>query len=242
VNGLNGILSINYLLNDSGNFLTFHEFRDIYPCESNFLQYCQVVSAIPERLRSLAKWSDIINKSFFTGNSNIFSLNESTQINLYKANSKDFYNLLNDKIHTEDQTGPKRWSEKLSFKKDLWTKIFKSLKNICKKTKLKEFQFKLIYWTIVTKKELFRFGIKADDECLYYGDKDSIEHSFIECMFTKFSTQKVLNWFNQVNARQISPTTEETLFGITASSHDIAIIQNSTTLPYAPLYLFKQVK
>ena len=39
-------------------------------------------------------------------------------------------------------------------------------------------------------------------------------------MFTKLFTQKVLIWFNQVNACQISPTTEENLFGITASSQD----------------------
>lgn len=227
-----GILSINHLLNESGNVLTFYEFRDKYSCKSNFLQYYQVVSAIPKRLWSLAKGSDTINKSFFTRNDNIFSLNESTQINLYKGKTKDFYNLLNAKIHTEDQTGPKRWSEKLSLKKDVRTKIFKSLKNICKETKLKEFQFKLIHRTIVTKKELFRFGIKADDECLYCGDKDSIEHSFIECMFTKLFSQKVLNWFNQANGCQISPTTEETLFGITTSSHDTTLIRkfNYTTL------------
>lgn len=227
-----GILSINDLLNESGNVLTFYEFRDKYSCKSNFLQYYQVVSAIPKRLWSLAKGSDTINKSFFTRNDNIFSLNESTQINLYKGKTKDFYNLLNAKIHTEDQTGPKRWSEKLSLKKDVRTKIFKSLKNICKETKLKEFQFKLIHRTIVTKKELFRFGIKADDECLYCGDKDSVEHSFIECMFTKLFTQKVLNWFNQATACQISPTTEETLFGITTSSHDTTLIRkfNYTTL------------
>ena len=75
-----GILSINDLLNESGNFLTFHKFRDKYSCESNFLQYYQVVSAIPKRLWSLAKCSDTINKSFFTRNDNIFSLNESTQL------------------------------------------------------------------------------------------------------------------------------------------------------------------
>ena len=131
--------------------------------------------------------------------------------------------MLNVKIHIEYQTGPKRWSEKFSLKKDVWNKIFKSLKNICRETKLKEFQFKLIHRTKVTKKELFRFGIKADDECVYCGDRDSIEHSFIECMFTRLFTQKVLNWFNQVNANQLSPTTEEALFGITASSHDTTI-------------------
>ena len=92
-------------------------------------------------------------------------------------------------------------------------------------TKLKEFQFKLIHRTIITQKELFRFGIKADDEYVYYGNWDSIRHSFIECMFTRMFTQKVLNWFDQVNACQISPTTEETLFGITASSHDTTIIR-----------------
>ena len=105
-----GILSINDLLNESGNVLTFQEFRDKYSCESNFLQYYQVVSAIPKHLWSLAECSDTINRSFFTRNDDIFSLNELTQINLYKAKSKDFYNLFNVKIHTEGQTGPKRWS------------------------------------------------------------------------------------------------------------------------------------
>ena len=221
-----GVVSINELLNETGNVLTFQEFRDKYSCESNFLQYYHGVSAIPNRLCFLAKCSDTINRSFFTQNDDIFSLNESTQINLFKAKSKDFYNLFNVKIHTEDQTGPKRWSEKLSLNKDVWTRIFKSLKNNCKETKLKEFQFKLIHRTIVTKKELFRFGIKTDDECLYCGDKDSVEHSFIEYAFTKLFTQNVLDWFNQleVNKCQISPTTEEILFGITVSSLDTTII------------------
>ena len=220
-----GILSINELLNETGNVLTFQEFRDKYFCESNFLQYYQVVSAIPKRFWFLAKCSDTINRSFFTQNDNILSLNESTQNSLCMAKSKDFYNLFNVKIHTEDQTGPKRWSEKLSLNKDVWTRIFISLKNICKETKLKEFQFKLIHRTIITKKELFRFGIKTDDECLYCGDKDSVEHSFIECAFTKLFTQNVLDWFNQVNECQIAPTTEEILFGITVSSLDTTIIR-----------------
>ena len=67
--------------------------------------------------------------------------------------------------------------------------------------------------------------MRADDEYVYCGDRDSIEHSFIECTFTRLFTQKVLNWFDHVNAYQISPITEETLLGITASSHDSTIIR-----------------
>ena len=84
--------------------------------KANFLQYYLVVSAIPKRLWSLGKGSDTTNKSLFTRNGNIFSYNESTQINLYKAKSKDFDNLRNVKIHNEDQTSPKRWSKKTFFK------------------------------------------------------------------------------------------------------------------------------
>ena len=57
-----GILSINDLWNESGNVLTFLEFRDKYSFKSNFLRYYYVVRAIPKRLWSLAKGSDTINK------------------------------------------------------------------------------------------------------------------------------------------------------------------------------------
>ena len=67
-------------------------------------------------------------------NDNIFSLNESAQINPYKAKSKDFYyNLGNVKIHTDDQMGPKYWSQKISLNKDVWTRNFISLKTFARK-------------------------------------------------------------------------------------------------------------
>lgn len=84
----------------------------------------------------------------------------------------------------------------------------------------------------MTKKELFRFGIKPDDECLYCGDKDSIEHTFIECPFTKIFVLKVVQWFNETNSCQISPTVEEVLFGIISISHETKIKGNLTTPPY----------
>ena len=118
-----------------------------------------------------------------------------------------------------------KWALNTGAKKYLWIKAcgLGSL-NLCK-TFVRKLQFKLIDRTIVTKKELFRFGIKTDDDWLYCGHNDSIEHSLIECVFPKLFTQNVLNWFNQVNECLISPTTEETLFGITTSSRDTTKIR-----------------
>lgn len=227
-----GIISIKDLLDETGNLLTFQVFSRKYSCQTNFLQYYQVLSAIPKHLLSIAKQSDTFDKSLFTSKDNIFPLNESAQINFGTARSRDFYKLLVSRTHNHDQTGPKRWSENLSINKDSWSKIFKSLKNVCKETKLKEFQFKLIHRIVVTKKELFKFGIKTDDECLYCGDKDSIEHTFIECPFTRTFAKKVIQWFNEANCCQIFPTTEELLFGIIPSSKETKIINkfNYTTL------------
>jgi len=81
-----------------------------------------------------------------------------------------------------------------------------SLRNICKETKLKEFQFKLIYRSVVTKKELHRYGIKADDECLYRGEKDSINPTFFTCQFVKTFVNNVINWFNAVHKSKFVPT------------------------------------
>ena len=101
--------------------------------------------------------------------------------------------------------------------------IYRATPPGCMDNKLKEFQLKLIHIIIVTNKELFRFGIKPDDKCLYCGDKDSIEHTFIECPFAKTFVQKVIQWSNQTNLCQILPTTEEVLFGIFSSTCDARI-------------------
>ena len=135
------------------------------------------------------------------------------------------------KLILKNKLAPCAGVKNLSLPKDSWSKIFKSLKNVCKDTKLKEFQFKFIHRVVITKKELFRFGITTDDECLYCGDKDSIEHTFVECPFTRTFVKKVLQWFNEANSCQICPTTEE-LFGVFSSIHGITIKRkfNYTTL------------
>jgi len=50
-----GIISIVNFLDESGNLLTFQEFSLMYPFLTNFLQYYQVISAIPKHLLSKAK-------------------------------------------------------------------------------------------------------------------------------------------------------------------------------------------
>ena len=228
-----GIVSIKDLLKEDGSYLSFQEFKGKFSCKTNFLQYFQIISAIPDRLRSKARQIESVNNQFFTSNDHLFHLNGNFTLNLDKAKSRDFYNLLIAKIHTGGQAGLKRWSEILSLNDEKWAKIFKSIRKLCKETKLREFQFKFIHRIVVTKRELFKYGIKTDEECCFCGEKDSIDHTFIHCPFTKSFIQKVIRWFNTTYNSQFSPSTEEPLFGITSNLNE-----NSTTKKFDYVTLF----
>lgn len=108
-----------------------------------------------------------------------------------------------------------------------------------KKKKLREFHFKFIHRIVVTKKELFRFKLKEDGDCIYCGEADSIDHSFIDCVFTKSFSEKVLQWFNAVNASSFSLGVKELLFGLVNKS-DVLARKLSYTLLFMRYYIFKR--
>ena len=168
-----------------------------------------------------------------------FTLNDSTQIQLNNAKTRDFYVLLNRKIHTVRQTGPMNWNSITRLDENAWKKIFTSLKSICKETKLKKFQFKLIHRIVVTKKELHRYDIKADDECLYCGEKDSIDHTFLNCRFVKIFVNNVIDWFNAANNSKFAPTIEEKLFGIISGPYEKEILRKfNYTILFMKYYIY----
>ena len=87
------------------------------------------------------------------------------------------------------------------------------MKTICKDNKLREFYFKLLHRTIVTKKELFLYG--KEDNMLYTFCQmnDSIIHTFQNCFCTKLFFSEVIKWFNSENATSLSFSQIETMFG-----------------------------
>ena len=58
---------------------------------------------------------------------------------------------------------------KLATNVGAWTSIFKSLERVCKETRLNEFQVKGIHRVAIVMKEICKFGIKTEDECLFVG-------------------------------------------------------------------------
>ena len=93
----------------------------------------------------------------------------------------------------------------------------------------------------MTKKELFRFNITSDSNCIYCGEPDSIDHTFLECQFAKSFTQDVLQWFNGDNNFNFNFNliTEDFLFGI-SSVLSILTKKLNYTLLFLRYYIYKR--
>ena len=191
--------------------------RNIYYKKVAFLHFYKVISAIPGHLLTKAKTNEFSAEMINNEDLESFHLDENVVINLLRTKSKDFYWLTVDKKYKEKQTCAKRWNQTVPMDKTNWTNIFKSVQKTCRENRDREFHFKFIHRIVVTKKELFRFNIKSDSNCIYCGDLDSIDHTFSECQFTKSFTQEVLQWFNTENNSEFNLNIED-LFGTFPSS------------------------
>ena len=144
--------------------------------------------------------------------------------------SRELYSLFVNKSYAEEQTGVKRWNKIVTMDKKSWQSAFASVRTTSQDMKLREFHFKFLHRMTVTKKELFRFGLKADCECLYCGEPDSIDHTFIQCQFSQRFIKKIVQWFNQTNKTNFNPGQRETLFGVLNNQDNMRRLFNYTML------------
>ena len=96
-----GISRVNDLLPARGTFFFSRGgFTKRYNLDCNFLQYLQVVSAIPKRLLEKAK-QNLDPKSAFSQDDTFFQLSSTIKVNLLKSKSKDYHWLFINKVNRE---------------------------------------------------------------------------------------------------------------------------------------------
>ena len=77
--------------------------------------------------------------------------------------------------------------------------------------KLRQFAFKLLHRILVTKKELKRFRLALDDNCVECNQPDSLEHSFLECNSSLRLYQETVQWFNVWHNTSFKPSEQQIL-------------------------------
>ena len=212
-----GIFLVQGLLEENGQFLTFPEFIKKYEVECNFLNYMQVVSAIPKHLLNKAKELRVDKSTFLAENA--FQLSPNTVIDLHKLKSREYYCLLMNKDNVEICLACSKRARDLQTVDLQLDTYFNRVKNVCKNNKLNEFYLKLLHRIVVIKKELFFYGIESDILCLLCQEPDSVSHTFLNCHWSKQFFYEVTRWSNKENGTSFSPSPFEILFGLEPKSY-----------------------
>ena len=88
-----GIISIQDIVDHTEKFLTFYEFQKKYGVKCNFLNYLQVLSAIPKHVLQKARTLPPIDKRNFLHNTN-YQLSPFITIDLAKMRRKDYLTII----------------------------------------------------------------------------------------------------------------------------------------------------
>jgi len=116
----------------------YKEFEMKYRCRSNFVEFYQIINAIPPYLKHKARKPGQNPMPNCCENWALFELDEATQIDLQKLKARDYYHFILVKKHQSLSTGPERRSKDFAIDREGWRGIFKVDPKLCKDSKLKD--------------------------------------------------------------------------------------------------------
>ena len=151
-------------------------------------------------------------------------------------NNKMIYWKLIDKIKINAVTKHK-WIDEFGLNDDTWEKIFE-IPAIIRDTKIRAFQYKLLFNLTPCNLYLYRIG-KADSyACNYCPKIDHIQHFFYECPGMQTFWMSFQNWWNKMENVDITINKEAAMVGITDS--EINIDQLNACLQIARWYIYTE--
>ena len=145
-----------------------------------------------------------------------------------KRGIKFFYNNLirNDSV----PAGQEKWSTNLSDNNLPWSKIYSLNKWANPDTRTRSFQFKLLHRILPTNAFLKAIRVINDDRCsICKNEKETLEHVFIYCPFTRHFWDNLESYLTQKLHYNVKFTTSERLFGVLRGSKALNHITTLTT-------------
>jgi len=221
-----GVIEINDLLNENGDFLSHDNIRDKYNIECSFLEMLQLRQSIPLQWRALLKHCQK-DKMEPEG-----ILNKDGKVkSLKNLSSKEIYWEL---ITLKKTSIPKciiKWHETFNevfILSDsvihMWKQIFKLPFQTCEETQLQSFQFKILHRIIACNHWLHIINIKDSPLCTDCNEDDTLLHFFINCnLVTSFWTS-FANWLSRLIKQNLILDEPIIMFGIENSSSEIKMI------------------
>ena len=191
-----GIIYIQDLCKENGDFREYDDFKRHYNLEQCFLKYVGVINCLKKVIRGKDIYKNVcyVDKPNINFNTPIFKLIDDSLIDIRKAKARIYYNILLE--HKFDEPiALHKWTQELNITKEEVVKTFKLAKLSTKDSKLLTFNYKLINRLINNKANLFKWNIGTDPNCTFC-DRNLIDdtyHSFMQCDWTYNKIKQILD-------------------------------------------------
>jgi hypothetical protein len=183
----------------------------MYNIDINFLTYNSLKDAIPKQWRDKVKTIKI-ERNEVNSNEYPYLTIDKKDTPLQKLTNKMIYWELIEKIRIEPVTKYK-WTQELNLNKDAWDNIFQVAK-VIRDTKIRAFQYKLLFNLTPCNLYLFKIGRNNSDKCHLCDGIDNITHYFFNCPANRKFWSSLQNWWNNMGNEQIVITKSMATIGI----------------------------
>jgi hypothetical protein len=205
-----GINIIHDILNENGTFLTAVQIEAKYNVKCNILRYNVLKDVIPLMWRKKLKTMKVPEQAISFNEEVHLSINKAAK-SIRKITNKDLYWLLVQNIQVKpiivDSTG-------ISFniEEEKWKIIFKTML-IIKDTKIRTFQYKILYNIIPCNLYLNRIRKNDSNKCDLCQELDDLGHYFYECQPMKTFWNSFKQWWQNMTKDKITIDKKTCLFG-----------------------------
>ena len=208
-----GIIFIHDFINPDGTWMSYKEFNQKYGLRTNFLRYLGILSIIKKASKHCNV--DIALKPEIDFASQQFILWSGRNINLKKANSKDFYFEYVD-FELEPAASYRKWVLKHQASEDLYYKSLSLVKQCTTEPKLLAIQFKIVHYITNCGENLKKWNIAEENVCKFCqtNEIDTVVHALYGCELTWKYIMETFQLIDRTNTADSLLTAEAFIFGV----------------------------
>jgi hypothetical protein len=212
----NGINIIHDIVNENGTFLTPTEIEIKYGIKCDVLKYNTLKDAIPQKWRQTLQTMKIPSKAISFQETLTLKI-QNRLINKTNLTNKDLYWVFVNNIRIKPIITQSNWNE-LQLSEEQWKEIF-TMPSILRDTKIKTFQYKLLFNLVPCNLYLKRIKRNDTDKCDLCQKLDDIPHYLVECEQANNFWNSFTRWWNNSTNSNIKLDRKDILAGVLGNKY-----------------------
>ena len=212
----NGINIIHDIVDEHGNFLSPDEMETKYNIICNVLKYNTLKDAIPKNWRQILKTMKIPTEAISSQETLTLQVKKITK-NIASVTNKDMYWILVTHKQKKPIITQKSWNG-LELSENQWKEIF-TIPSVIRNTKIKAFQYKMLYNLTPCNVYLKRITRSDTDKCDRCPMLDDITHYIFECEQVKIFWNSFTQWWRNWTNETLDICKQTVLIGILGKTH-----------------------